>query len=256
MLSPYIYVHSFKVIRHRMWDHAHPNPYFLLYENVGFFYVEICDLGARNLTFGIGWPWNFSRGSIPLPYTYAQSFKAIRHRMWDHAHPNPRFLLYENVGSLRRNWGFGRTRSHIRHRMAMKLCKRVHPITIYIRAKFQGHPTPNVRSRAPKIPFFTLQNVGSLRRNLRFGRTRSHIRHRMAMKLCTWSIHHHIHTFKVSSHLTPNERSRAPKSRFLLYKNVGSLRRNLRLGRTRSHIRHRMAMNFARGSIPSPYTYL
>ena len=166
--------------------------------------------------------------------------------MWDHAHPNLLFFTHTKyVGSLHRNWRFGRAWSHIRYRMPMKLCTWVHPITIYIRAKFQGHPTPNVRSRAPKSPFFTLQKCRSPYVEIcDLGRTRSHIRHRMAMKLCTRV--HPITIYiraKFQGHLTPNVRSRAPKSPFFTIRKFRFPTWKFAIwAHTRYHIRHRMAM--------------
>ena len=229
-------------------------PRFLLYENVGSLH--------RNWQFGHMRSHVQHRMTIETLHTgpshhhihTCKVSKAIRHRMWDHAHPNPHFLLYENEGSPRRNLWFGRTRSHVLHRMAMKLCTHVHPITIYICANFQGHPTPNVRSRAPKSPFFTIRkcihricDLGS--RDLTFDIG------------WPWNFahagpsHHYIHRYKISwPSDTECEITHMPKSpHFLLYENEGSLHRNWRFGRTRSHVQHRMAMKLCMRD-PCPIT--
>ena len=117
----------------------------------------------------------------------------------------------------------------------------------------------NVRSRAPKSStFYYTKKVGSLHRNWRFGRTRSHVRHRSSHEtLHTGPSHHHIRTCKLwLPSNTECQIACAQIPSFLLYENVGSLHRNWRFGRTRSHVLQRMAMKLCTHVIPSPYTYV
>ena len=73
--------------------------------NLHFCIVKNGYLGACNLTFGVGWPWNFARMYMVMGWTRVQSFMAIRCRTWDRVRPNHKFLCRKPTFSYNKKRG-------------------------------------------------------------------------------------------------------------------------------------------------------
>ena len=127
--------------------------------NLQFCKVKTEDLGARDLTFDVRWPWNFARMYMVMGVDVCAKFHG-------HSDVERKIVCVQianfYVGNLHFCIGKKRGFGHARDltfcvRMAIKLCNQldgthVYGDGIYPRAKFHGHRIPNVRSRASKSP--------------------------------------------------------------------------------------------------------
>ena len=145
-------VECFMAIRCRTWDRLHLNRKFL-WREPSFLYSEKREyLGARELTFGVGWPWKFARMDMVMGWTRVQSFMAMLCGMWYMVRQIANFYVGNLHFRIVKNGILGKRVFHIPVSDGLETWH----ICIWwwddVCAQFHGHPLQNVRSRASKSP--------------------------------------------------------------------------------------------------------